>query len=108
MITHLEQNGARGIDDVSYPEEGIDIALLVVNRDVTISSEVAEKPLLPVAGGEDRFVLAGGETDEVWGPNVAIPVLETRCIGGEFDEIRVALCRKLKHSFSESVYHLGV
>jgi hypothetical protein len=107
-ITHLEQDGARVIDDVSYPKEGIDIALLIVNRDVTISSEVAEKPLLPVAGGEDRLILAGRKADEIWSPNVAVSVLETRCIGREFDEIWVALCRELKHAFPESVNHLGI
>jgi hypothetical protein len=108
LITHLEQDGARVIDDVSYPKEGIDIALLIVNRDVAISSEIAEKPLLPVAGGEDRLILTGGEADEVGCPNVAVSVLETRCIGRKFDEIGVALCRELKHTFPESVNHLGI
>jgi hypothetical protein len=108
MITYLEQDGARVVYDVPHPKEGIDITLLVDNRDVTISSEVAEKPLLPVARGEDGLILASGEADEVRGPDVAVSVLEARRVGRQFDEIWVAFCRKLKHTFSEGVNHLGI
>lgn len=107
-ITYLEKDCAGVIDDVSHPKEGIDISFRVDDRDVAISSVVAEKPLLPVAGSEDRLILTRGEADEVRCPHVAVSVLKTRCVGREFDEIRDSLCRELVNSFSESVKHLRI